>query len=122
MSTRKAFLRSLVRIAGQSDKALSLRRATKALRKELLDFGSETDDNRACAAEISIRTVRDGDKRATGLALRRQRKLVSQILNDSEGTPVPARVRRRHLGITQREWDAVLRLATLVFISLERER
>jgi hypothetical protein len=122
MNTRRVFLRSLVRIAGESGKPASAPAATKAFRSALLDFGSETDDNQACAMEISVGTVRDGDKRATGLALRRQGKLVSQILNDAEGSPVPAAVRRRHAGITQREWDAVLRLATLVFISLERER
>jgi hypothetical protein len=122
MNTRKAFLRSLVSIAGKSGKPASTPAATKAFRRALLDFASETDDNQACAAEISVSTVRDGDKRATGLALGRQRKLVSQILNDAEGTPMPAAVRRRHAGITQREWDAVLRPATLVFVALERER
>jgi hypothetical protein len=122
MNTRRAFLRSLVRIAGKSGKPASVPAATKAFRSALLDFGSETDDNQASAMEISVSTVRDGDERVIGLALRRQGKLVSQILNDAEGTPAPATVRRRHAGITQREWDAVVRLATLVFISLERER
>ena len=122
MNTRKAFLRSLVRIAGETGKPQSTSGATKAFRRALLDFGSETDDNQACAAEIGVSTVRDGDQQATGLALRRKGRLVSQILNDAEGMPVPAAVRRRHADITQREWDAVLRLATLVFISLERKR
>jgi hypothetical protein len=122
MNTRKAFLWSLVRIAGGRGKPLNTRAATKAFRRALLDFGSETDDNQACAAEIGVSTVRAGDQHITGLALRRKGRLVSQILNDAEGIPVPATVRRRHARITQREWDAVLRLATLVFISLERGR
>ena len=122
MNTRKAFLRSLVRMAGESGKPVSAAVATKAFRRALLEFGSETDDNQACAAEIGVSTVRDGGLRTTGLTLRRKGRLVSQILNDAEGMPVPATVRRRHAGITQQEWDAVLRLATLVFISLEREQ
>lgn len=122
MNSRKAFLRSLVRIAGENGKPLSAPVATKAFRRALLDFGSATDDNQACAAEIAVSTIQEGGLPATGLALRRMGRLVSQILNDAEGTPVPTRVRRRHAGITQKEWDAVLRLATLVFISLERER
>jgi hypothetical protein len=122
MNTRKAFLRSLVRIAGGSGKPVSAPVATKAFRRALLDFGSETDDNRACAAEIGVSTVRDRGLLTTGLTLRRKGRLVSQILNDAEGTPVPAALRKRHAGITQREWDAVLRLATLVFISLEGEQ
>src|SRR5580765_1043126 len=100
MNTRKAFLRSLVSIARGSGKSLTTPAATKAFRKALLDFGSETDDNQECAAEICVSTVRDGALHATGLALRRKRRLVSQILNDAEGMPVPARVRRRLTRIT----------------------
>ena len=122
MNNRKSFLLSLLRIAEQKCESATAPASSKAFRRALLDFGSETDDNRACATEITVSTVRDGGRRVSGLALKRQRKLVSQILNDAEGTPVPARVRRRHAGITQQEWDAVLRLATLVFISLERDR
>ncbi|MEI8043684.1 MAG: hypothetical protein WCL11_19905 [Verrucomicrobiota bacterium] len=122
MNTRKAFLRSLVKIAAEDGKPLSARRATRAFRKALLDFGSETEDNQSCAAEIGVGTVRGRDRCATGLALQRYGRLVSQVLNDAEGTPVPEAVRKHQAGITQQEWDAVLRLATLVFISLERER
>ena len=122
MSTRKAFLRSLVKIVGESGKPLSARRATQVLRKALLDFASETEDNRSCAAEIAVSTVRGQERCATGLTLQRHGRLVSQVLNDAEGTPVPGAVRKRQAGITQREWDAVLRLATLVFVALERER
>lgn len=124
MSSQKAFRQVLVRIAGDSGGSLGTRQATAVFRKALLQFGSETDDNKSCAAKISVGTYRDKDRgcRVTGLALQPQRQLVSEILNQAEGAPIPSAVRKRFRGITQSEWDAILRLATLVFLSLERDR
>ena len=56
-----------------------------------------------------------------GLAVRRRHWLVTEILNSAEGSPVPAQVRRDFPRITQREWDAVLRLATMVLFFWERD-
>ncbi len=120
MSPRKLFLQSLFRIADDTARPMSARQATAAFRKAMLHFGSETDDNRSCAAEIVVTKVSDRKHGTAGLALRGKRSLVSHVLNDAEGIPVPRAVRKNHPGITQREWDAVLRLATLVFISFER--
>src|SRR5688572_14324850 len=98
MDVKKRFRRLLTSIA--DGRSLS----TPALRRAYLDFGSETDDNKACAAAVGICTIRDAKRRTTGLALRRRRLLLSEILNAAEGSSVPRQVRRRFDGITQREW------------------
>ena len=120
MNSKTAFRKLLTSIAyGRS--ALTSRQATAAFRRAFLDFGSDTDDNRDCAAVIGFCTVKNGRDRTMGLAVRRRHWLVTEILNSAEGSPVPAQVRRDFPRITQREWDAVLRLATMVLFFWERD-
>lgn len=86
----------------------------------LLDFGSETEDNVNCVDRIGIRKIPDYNDRCTvGLALKSNSVLVSDILNHAEGSSVPQEIRERFPKLKQEDWDAVLRLATLVFSALE---
>jgi hypothetical protein len=96
--------------------------ATRALRRALLKHASETPDNLACAKHIGVSTVkaRYFKGKTKGITLRR-RWLVSDILWQSEGSRIPMAVQERYRGITQQEWEAVQRLATLVFIALEKD-
>jgi len=87
--------------------------ATASFRRAFLDFGSETPDNLACAEALSIGR-RGGE---TGLLLRRK-WLVVDVLNHAEGSPIPKSVATRFPGITARDWAAVQRVVTMVFIAL----
>ena len=95
--------------------------ATAVIRRAVLRFGSETPDNIACAEQLRMTTNRDSRLRKShrGLALRHRRWLVSDILCEAEGCRIPNRVKKRFHGITKKEWEAVQRLATLVFIAME---
>ena len=87
--------------------------ATAAFRKALLDFGSETPDNAACARALSVGR-RGGE---TTLLLRRKWPVVD-VLNHAEGSPIPKGVAARFRGLTARDWAAVQRVATMVFLAL----
>ena len=119
MDSKTQFRRVLTSIADGRD-ALPSQRETELFRRALLAFGSETDDNQNCAASIGVSSVGKGKRRMTGLAVSRTRSLLSEILNSAESIRVPKQVRRQHPEITQREWAAVMRLAALVFVALER--
>jgi len=122
MDSKAAFRNLLVSLANGRRKHRNAREATKAFRKALLDFGSETDDNRACAAAISVGVIKERNQPVRkGLILRGHQCLVGTILNTAEGCPVPTQVRKAFPKLSQQEWDAVLRIATMVVLSLESD-
>lgn len=116
--SRKQFLSTLLTIA-------DLPQATiLALESEfaatLLAFGSETEDNLALVDRIGIRETPYYDYgRIIGLALKSNDTPVSDVLNFAEGSRIPEGVHQRFPELEQEDWDAVLRLATLVFSALE---
>jgi hypothetical protein len=88
--------------------------------RALLAFGSLTDDNRRCVERIGVRAIpqRDGSVRS-GIALRSGGTPIADVLNAAEGMPLPAQLAEDFPAVTQEDWDAVLRLATLVFVAAE---
>lgn len=101
---------------------------TEALRRALLDYGSETEDNLAAAQRLALEvdtTPHDaspagvpglaGLAAAVGSGADGARVQVADVLNAAEGCPVPEQVAEALPELTQEDWDAVLRLATLLF-------
>ena len=91
--------------------------------RALLEFGSATDDNVAAVDRVTLgalrkRTGYDG----WGLRLVGSGVPLSDVINSAEGSPIPEQVRADHPNLTQGEWDAVLRVACLAFLSFEGER
>jgi hypothetical protein len=86
----------------------------------LLAFGSETEDNMSCVERVGIRRIPGGyGSQVIGLAMRSRDTMVAEILNAAEGSEVPATVLEALPGLEQADWDAVLRLATMILVSLE---
>jgi hypothetical protein len=93
---------------------------TRTLRQAFLDFGSETDDNVAAVDKIAVGHFKESAGRdGWGLRLATSVLPLSTIINSAEGSPVPDQVRAAHPEVTQDEWDAVLRVACLAFLSFE---
>ena len=119
--TTKAKLRdallAIAASAGDDESVLTVR-----LRRALLDFGSETDDNVDATSRIEV-----GPFAATASRTGRGMRLVgtdialASVVNVAEGSPVPQQVRDYFPDIQQAEWDAVLRVACLVLLSFEAQ-
>ena len=80
-----------------------------------LQYGSETPDNRECIIELCI-----VDKDSFGLGLKNG-VLVSDIMNSAEGCAISGQVKQDYPDLTQKQWDAVLRLTTMLLLLFEHE-
>jgi hypothetical protein len=92
----------------------------RAFVRALLQFGSETDDNKQCVDRIGLQRINHPDGTArVGFALRHSGIPVADVFNAAEGSPLPALLAETFPDVTQDDWDAVLRLATLIFAACE---
>ncbi len=116
-TARDRFLRSLVLARGDIDQVDT---RDREFVRALLDFGSETEDNTECVERVGLaRLVQQYGSGQAGFGLRRSRTSLADVLNTAEGSPVPDQVTDAFPEITQEDWDAVLRLATMVFAAFE---
>lgn len=85
-------------------------------------LGSNTPDNIACIEEIDygITVSTATSKNIRALYLKRNKEPLANILNCAEGCPIPKQLSEYYPNLTQKEWDAILRTATLVFSALEQ--
>ncbi|WP_317933131.1 hypothetical protein [Halioxenophilus sp. WMMB6] len=90
-------------------------RGRDALSQAILAYGSSTDDNLACTANIAV--VQEEEYIGLGTASGR---LLSGITNSAEGCAIPAELQESYPDLTQAEWDALLRVCTLLLTDLER--
>ena len=111
-ATHKALLDTLRRLAEGNDNNEHL---TKSLHDALLSFGSETPDNSSCVNRIEVGSV--GNNR--GLKLRNQNILLSELAYELENTPMPEKVKEAFPNIIEEDWDAFMRLTTLLYITFE---
>ena len=108
-------LLSIAASAGDDESVLTVR-----LRRALLDFGSETDDNVNAASRIEVGPVAATTcRKGQGMRLAGTDIGLASVVNVAEGCPVPQQVREYFPEIQQAEWDAVLRVACLVLLSFE---
>lgn len=92
------------------------------LRETFLAMGSETPDNLACMRHVEIGPITDGTSLARpcwGLRLAGAGEALSKVMNCAEGMDVPAMVLDQYPGISQDEWDALLRFATMILSAFE---
>ena len=116
-TARDRFLRSLV-LARSDTNQVDTR--DREFVRTLLDFGSETDDNTECVQRVGLGVLSQlyGSGPA-GFALRHSRIPVADVLNAAEGAPVPDQVTAEFPEVMQEDWDAILRLATLVLVAFQ---
>lgn len=96
----------------------------KQFRDAFLLFGSQTEDNLSCAENVQVGIVNDGTslrRPIVGLRLASSGPSLSTVLNSAEGCPVPAQLVADSPEMTQAQWDAVLRMATMLLLALEGE-
>jgi hypothetical protein len=99
----------------------ALLKTTEILQERLLDFGSHTPDNLACAQDIELRTrITDlGPPESQSVAIKNSPYSIADILHSAEGCPTPKQVEEYCPDLTQEQWDNALRFTTLVLLSLQ---
>jgi hypothetical protein len=98
--------------------------ATEEVRRAILKVGSATEDNIACSECIEVATVRNrpfGPSCIRSVTVRGKGLPMADIFGTAEGCSVPKEIVEAFPELTQVEWDACLRLATLVFSAFERK-
>jgi len=106
------FLSEFIRLRKRKER---LPLVNKIFKEALFSYGSETEENISCIEEIEYREITERDGRISrGLFLRSSGFSLPDVLNFAENTPIPDRVSEEFPDLTQKEWDAIIRLAVLV--------
>ncbi|MFF8788570.1 hypothetical protein [Streptomyces sp. NPDC015125] len=117
------FYRALAAIAEGND--LHPDDITAQLRTTLLDFASETPDNKDAVQHIAVQhiAVRHTEQPWQGarLCLGRSGFAFTQVLLSAEGCSVPSCVRDAFPDLTQDEWNAVIQVTGLVLLAFEAD-
>lgn len=104
-ASRKKLLEVLVQISARSS-----REQTADLRAALLNFASETPDNRNCAARLEVDT--------SGLKIADRSLSLCDIAHAVEDLPMPEGIKNACPDISEHDWDAFTRLTTLIYALL----
>jgi hypothetical protein len=98
--------------------------ATLLLRRVVLAAGSNTEDNANCLdlVDIGPGLPEPGGPIPHGLRLRGRDVMVSDVLHQAEDTEVPKVVSEALGGVTQKEWEACLRIVVHLLIACERDQ
>ncbi|WP_336054139.1 hypothetical protein [Streptomyces sp. CA2R101] len=94
---------------------------TAHLRTTLLEFASETPDNKEAVQHIAVRSAEPSWQGARW-CLGRSGCGFTQVLLSAEGWAVPSGVRGEFPDVTQEEWTAVIQVTALVLLAFEGGR
>lgn len=96
--------------------------ATRLLRERLIAVGSATPDNVNCASLLEVGHVRNEVVGQESLCIKvKGREIsVSDVVHRLEGLPMPPGIRRGFPELTGSEWNAGVRVTTLVMLMFER--
>jgi hypothetical protein len=112
-AARARFRQAIQAVVESRDNAARL---DEEFKESLLDFGSETEDNLSCVERVKIGPLQ---RSGAGFALRASNLSIADVIHMAEGSPIPQEVVDYFPGISQEDWDAVLRLCTLFFTMAE---
>ncbi|MCW7989487.1 hypothetical protein XF35_30670 [Streptomyces platensis subsp. clarensis] len=115
---REQFCQALAAISERAD--LHQDELTTQLRTALLNFASETPDNKDAAQRIAV--LHTGEPRqAPRLCLSRSGLAFAKVVLSAGGCPVPSCVLEEFPDLTQDEWNAVIHVTGLTLLAFEAE-
>ncbi|WP_407287417.1 hypothetical protein [Streptomyces sp. BP-8] len=115
---RERFRQALAAISERTD--LHQGQLTARLRTSLLEFASETPDNKDAAQRIAV--LRTGKRQQESrLCVSRSGVAFARVVLSADGCPVPSCVREEFPDLTQDEWDAVVQVTGLTLLAFEGE-
>lgn len=119
MAVKDAFLKAIA-AHGRKPTLTKLDEATAGLRNAIVQFGSATEDNESCARNIEFGLGNTaGDRKTIGLRLVESGILLSDVVASLEEDKVFELIHSMNPDLNRNEVEAILRLATLLFIALE---
>ena len=92
---------------------------SQRFRDALMMFGSESDDNKHCAEHLEYGIIRGNGRTSFGLRLCDAPYSITSVLWNAEGCPIPTQLADALPELSQNQWDACIRLATLVLTAFE---
>jgi hypothetical protein len=111
-------------LSGLADGSFPPGKGSTQLMETFLEFGSQTDDNLNCYRHIEYGLV-PGEtcrpKETYGLKLKGTNILVSDVIHLIEDLDLPVHIKEEFPSITENEWAAVTRMATMILIAFEYE-
>ncbi|WP_241779583.1 hypothetical protein [Streptomyces natalensis] len=115
---REQFCQALAAISERVD--LHQHELTGQLRTALLNFASETPDNKEAAQRIAV--LHTGEpQQGPRLCLSRSGLAFSKVVLSADGCPVPSCVLEEFPDLTQDEWNAVIHVTGLTLMAFEAE-
>ncbi len=115
---REQFCQALAAISERAD--LHQDELTAQLRTALLNFASETPDNKDAAQRIAV--LYTGEPRqGPRLCLSRSGLALAKVVLSAGGCPVPSCVLEEFPDLTQDEWNAVIHATGLTLMAFEAE-
>ncbi|MEU8917001.1 hypothetical protein [Streptomyces nigrescens] len=115
---RERFCQALAAISERPD--LHQDELTAQLRTALLNFASETPDNKDAAQRIAV--LHTGEPRqAPRLCLSRSGLAFAKVVLSAGGCPVPSCVLEEFPDLTQDEWNAVIHVTGMTLMAFETE-
>ncbi|MFJ5953327.1 hypothetical protein [Streptomyces noursei] len=117
-AARERFCLALAAISDRPD--LHQDELTAQLRAALLDFASETPDNKEAAQRIAV--LHTGEPwKGPRLCLSRSGLALAKVALSADGCPVPSRVWQELPDLTHDEWNAVVHVVGLTLMAFEAD-
>lgn len=123
-AAKRAFQQALLAVSQLAPNADSSDLARIAVRfhEAFLQFGSAGEDNINCLNQIEVGSLANGGGAKAGLRLAgRDDVSLTDLLWTAEGCAIPAEVRHAYPDLSQAQWDAALRMATVLCLAFEGE-
>lgn len=122
MNAQERFAEKLFEVAVKDINKLDVEKISAELMQAFLDFGSETEENVNCfeSIEYGVAPKDDEGKQVLSLKLKEYNLSLANIIHAMEGCTVPPEVLEDFPDMTQAEWDAVLRMTTMIYLALEK--
>jgi len=120
---RKLFLQKLFDIANSNHTLSSASDLSSDLMEAMLSYGSETEDNLNCSQHIQFGLCQvnlfNKPESIYGLKVKAKDILLADVLNVVENLGVPSVVKKEFPELTSEEWDAIMRMVTLILTALQ---
>ncbi len=119
-----AFRHQLISLLGgpREHTAKGWEKLVRSWKKAFLALGSETPDNLDCTKRVDYGQLSPKfhqTKGLQGLRIRGTRIPFATIASSVEGIEIPKVIADEFPDVTQAQWDAFLRVVTMIFIALE---
>lgn len=93
------------------------------LMKAFLEFGSETDDNVNCFRHVEYGRVDNrvcGPNPIYGLKVKGKKILLADVIHMVEDLKIPNEIGERYPDLTEDEWSAITRMATMILLAFQQ--